>query len=871
MHHTPAQYWKAKPYAVRYKPERATIDFETRSAIPIGGTKGRGAWIYARDKSTRILCLAFTLPGQDPLFPSLWAPAMGGNPEFTDYPLDEDGVPYSLERLFAYIRKGGLIEAHNVNFEATIWRWLAVRPKGGDDTGATGLGAPPVKDTQWRCSAAKCSALALPRDLEGAGEAMDLPFYVRKNPGAGKRFIERHCKPRKARKGEPKVDDWGDPIVYWHDYNRDEFLEGYRYCQRDVIAEHFLSDATPDLTEREYQVWLADFRANWRGVRIDRDLVEAAIDLEAELKKEMNAKLRAVTACEEYPEGIAGSERAKLLEWLEARGVYFPDSTADTLDHYMSTPAYKDRDSDDPVVSVVFIARQINRASVSKYKKILAMMDPDDDRVRELVMYHGAATGRWAGKGIQVQNFPKGLERASLLGVPMGHPMASMEEVVKDIKSRDLGWLKVLYGDVLTALSGALRGALIPSPGKVFWVADYAAIEARVVLWLAGAKKALEVFERGEDIYMDMASGIYGYPVTDKKKQAKERGFGKVAILGLGYGMGWLTFLLTMRKAPYHIKFKPEDALQILGDNAETYIAWVKKQLWPKVPDPDKYSSDEKYAEAKRKYKAAMTTARSNLRRLEEEREDPESIIEEMALCKFVVDTYRERYPEVKQLWADQEAAACKAVIEWKKAKAETERVWEEQQKLGHAYLHTEDATFLRYRAETPLRPITCGKVTWVVEEDRWLFCYLPSGRRIAYNCPDVKGAKTPWGETKPSLRFMGVHKKTRKWARMSSYGGSIVENVDQATARDLMADSLVRVESGYDSEFAYDFIASIHDEGLSEGDDVPAELVRGSDEWKAAVKAKVRDYEGLMERLEPCYAGLPVAAEGERLTRYQK
>lgn len=869
MFHTPTSQWQAKPFPVRYHRPRATIDFEARSAIPLGGTKGRGAWIYARDKTTRILCLAFTLPGQDPLTPSLWAPPMGGWPAMEDYPLDEHGEPYSLERLFQHIRDGGLVEAHNVNFEATMWRWLAVRPLEWDEAGAIGLGAPEVKDTQWRCSAAKCSALALPRDLESAGDAMDLPLHARKLKGDGKRFIERYCKPRKARKGEPKFTEDGEPIVYWHDYDREEFLKGYRYCQQDVTTEHYLSESIPDLMEREYQVWLADFRANWRGVRIDRELVVAAIALEAEVKAEMNATLRAVTECEEYPEGIAGSERAKILAWLGARGVSFPDSTADTLDHYMSTPAYTEREAGDPVATVILIARQINRASVSKYKKILAMMDPDDDRVRELVMYHGAATGRWAGKGIQVQNFTKGLERWGLLGIPMGHPMGSMEELVKDIKSRSLAWLKVLYRDVLTALSCALRGALIPSPGKVFWVADYAAIEARVVLWLAGAKKALEVFERGEDIYMDMASGIYGYPVTDKKKQATERGFGKVAILGLGYGMGWLTFLLTMRGAPYNIKFTPEAALKILGDNAETYIKWVKKQLWPKAPDREKFSTEEKFNEAQRKYKTALSKARADLRRLEEAREDPTSIVEEMALCKFVVDTYRERYPEVKDLWADQEAAACKAIIEWKKAKAEADKAWEEQQKLARAYLHTEDASFKRFRGPTPLRPIVCGKITWVVEEDRWLFAYLPSGRRIAYNCPDVKGQKTPWGETKPSMRFMGVHKKTRKWARMSAYGGLIVENVDQATARDLMADSLVRVDSGYDSEFAYEFIASIHDEGLSEGDDVDPALT--GKERADSIKAKVLDYEGLMERMESCYAGLPVKAEGERLTRYQK
>jgi DNA polymerase len=259
---------------------KAKMDFETRSAADIRN----GAWLYAKHKSTRILCLSFLLPGQDPLTPSLWAPAMGGFPAVEDYPLDENFEPYSLARLFEHIEAGGLVEAHNVNFEAMIWEHIAVRPAGGDEAGATGMGAPPLKDTQLRCTAARAASCALPRDLEGFGEAVKLPYHLRKETAAGRAFIFRHCKPRKARKGEPKVDEAGEPIVYWHDYDREEFLSGYRYCKQDVTAEHYAGAEIPELSEREYQVWLADFRANRRGVLIDMDLVEAAIALETELR-----------------------------------------------------------------------------------------------------------------------------------------------------------------------------------------------------------------------------------------------------------------------------------------------------------------------------------------------------------------------------------------------------------------------------------------------------------------------------------------------------------------------------------------------------------------------------------------------------------
>lgn len=852
MFHTPKQFFT---HALPFMRPRATVDFESRSPANIRN----GPWLYARNKHTRILCLSFVLPGQDPLDPSLYAPPMGGYEAFEHYPLDASGRPYDLERLFQYIRDGGLVEAHNVAFEANMWEHVATKPAGYDENGATGLGAPPVKDSQWRCSAAKVASCALPRDLDGAGEAMDLPDHLRKDK-AGSKIMLKHSKPRKAKRGEPKVDEDGVPIIYYPAYDREDFLNIYSYCQGDVRSEHALSEVVPDLSEREYQVWLADFRANRKGVLVDRALVEMAIKLEAEYKAELNEVLGWITMSDTNESGIKGTERAKVLDWLDEHGVALPDSTAPTLDHLMASSSFDELSAD--VQTVVRIARNINKTSVSKFKRILACMDPEDDRVRDLVMYHGAATGRWSGKGIQVQNFPKG-DLEALLGLggsginenwcspsayyPKGHPFG-IGDAIADIMTGDLQWLKCLYGDVLALLSSVLRGALIPTPGKVFYVADYSAIEARVVLWLAGATKALEVFLRGEDIYMDMATGIYGYPVTDKKKQKEERAFGKVAVLGLGYGMGWLTFLLTLRS--YKIKFTPEKAREIMGDEADKMIGWVEDQLWPEAPEE---GAD---AETVRKYKARLAGAKKNLRRLTDEREIPSKIVAELALCKYTVNAYRKRYPEVPKLWAEQEKAACRAVQLWKKAKAAHEGAWEREKdyalkaaKAGKTY-HAVEPEF-----PEPI-PVVAGKVTWVVE-GRWLKCYLPSGRPIYYNLPDVKAQKTPWGETRPSLRFMGVHKKSRKWARMSSYGGSIVENIDQGTARDMMADAIVRIDSGYDSETWFEFIASIHDEALTEADD------DGVDHYE--------ELEGLMSRLAECYAGCPVDAEGAQLMRYQK
>jgi DNA polymerase len=383
----------------------------------------------------------------------------------------------------------------------------------------------------------------------------------------------------------------------------------------------------------------------------------------------------------------------------------------------------------------------------------------------------------------------------------------------------------MFYTDVLALLSSCLRGALIPDEGMQFYVADYSAIEARVVLWLADAQVALEVFRRGGDIYCDMAEGIYGRPIT--KKDKAERQFGKVTILGLGYGMGFLTFLLTLRS--YGIKFTEESVRTIMGDQYQKYHDWVRERLWP-TPPPEEEATVKRI----KSWKTANRQAASDRRRLEEAREVPGNIIHELALCKFTVDKYRSRYPEVKDLWGLQEKAACRAVI---KAKEEYWKAYEE------------------FRDPNVVE-VQCGKVTWFVE-DAYLYCRLPSGRCLVYNQPEVKYQPTPWGDKRSELRFMGVHKKTKKWARMATYGGSIVENIDQATARDMMAASLAKVSMLFDSgELQYMPITTIHDELLAE-----APLGYGD----------VKQFEHLLTDLPPEYEGCPVAAEGGRLDRYQK
>jgi DNA polymerase len=368
-------------------------------------------------------------------------------------------------------------------------------------------------------------------------------------------------------------------------------------------------------------------------------------------------------------------------------------------------------------------------------------------------MFHGAGTGRWSGKGVQVHNFP------------------ARDLIVRDfvdaadvIKSGDVDWCIAMYGDVMKLLSHALRGAIIPSDGREMMVADYSAIEARVVLWLADASGALDVFRSGGDIYCDMATGIYGYDVTKANKT--ERQFGKQSILGLGYGMGFVTFLLTCRK--YGIVFSREDVVRIMGERELLKMeAWVRNYLWLDAREA-KTESD----------KASRRQAVRVRRRLEEERELVDRVVHELALMKHTVNIYRGRYPEVKAMWKAQEEAAMGAV------------------RSGGA------------------ERTVCGRVTWYVENG-FLYCELPCGRRLSYRDPIVKEKMTSWGERRPHLSYMSVNGVTKKWERTGTYGGKVVENITQAVARDIMANAMLLADEGG----VYDTVMSVHDELVCEVD----------------------------------------------------
>lgn len=776
----------------------ADIDFETKSEEDVTEV---GASKYARDPSTRIMFLGYALPWFEPGHVIQWHAA------FPEAGMLESPVEL-LEPLFDYIRGGGLVQAHNSGFEEAIWRYVMKRHF---------KKFPKIADDKWRDTAARAACMSLPRDLEGACNALNLP--VQKDT-AGKALIRKYSQPKRLTKKEKAL--FGADAIIWN-----EDVEGLmrygEYNKQDVRAQRRLGQSIPDLSARELRIWQITQSMNRRGVLIDVDLCKAAVKLTKAAQIKLNAELEELTGIEK------GSQRKAIKEWLEENeGVFLADTTAKTLEWYLERFDPGKKKLTPRARRVIEIVREVNRTSPKKYSKMLECVD-EDGRAFELLAYCGAErTGRWAGRGIQIQNLPKGnfpkdmgIDGA-VADIKLAAHVGEFDQWGDEVPA-DLAYMEMIWGDVMNVIVSCLRGVIIAPKGRELVTADYSAIEARCVLWLAGATGALKVFARDPDtgkegdIYLHMASGIFNRKIT--KANAKtittdgktERDFGKVAILGLGYGMGWIKFLLTLRD--YKIYLTRDAVREMMGaERLAKYINVVRRKLYPTAADFLKAKGGP--AERDKKLQSALREAKVELRRLTDAREDPKTVMHELALCKYTVEVYRTRYAEVPKMWKDQEAAAIEAV--------------------------------------RTKRKVRCGRVTWFVS-GRFLKCRLPSGRCLNYCDPALKMAKTSWGEARASLRFMGKDQKTKQWTRQGTYGGKLTENITQATARDIMAIAMIAI----DDSLIYDLLITVHDEAVTEADlgaSSPSEFERIMGEMPDGV-----------------FDGCPISAESKSYQRYRK
>ena len=447
------------------------VDFETRSTVDI---KKCGAWKYGLSPTTEIMCLAFSVDGA----------TVEVIPE-----KDLRGHPLA-KKLPAMLAAGAQLVAHNSAFEYVIWAAI-LSPK---------YGWPKALDPRnWKCTLAKAAAANLPISLNDCGAALGIH---KQKDWEGRAAMLKLTRPI-------AFDAFGDPI-----YREDPALYKtlYEYCARDVEAEMEIDARLPDLSDEERKIWELDLVINRRGIAADVPAARKAMALTASLTADLNAKLLEMTGGK-----VEKATRvAALKKYLEGQGV----KGVESLDKAAVNALLARKDVPQKVKEVITVRQRAGKSSTAKYESIVNVASPKDSRCRGLLQYHAAGTGRWGGRLVQPQNFPKGTGYES-------------EEVVENVSTLAPAAFSAKYGDkALEALSAGLRGCLMAGEGKTLVAADYSAIEARVLMWLAGDADALDKYRKGVNLYVDMARFIYKNPSIDKKSHPREYAVGKAAVLG---------------------------------------------------------------------------------------------------------------------------------------------------------------------------------------------------------------------------------------------------------------------------------------------------------------------------------------------------
>ena len=505
----------------------------------------------------------------------------------------------------------------------------------------------------WRCTMVAAAYLGLPLSLAGVGAVLQLQ---QQKMSEGKALIRYFCVPYDTVNGVPQFHTPADSPEKWNVFRA--------YNQRDVETEQAIERRlsrfpVPEFVWQEYAL---DQTVNDRGIQVDLQLVQQAIRMDALTKDKLLQRMKALTHLDN-PNSVY-----QLLGWLETQG-YPSDSLGKTQVQELIKTARE------PVRSVLELRLQLSKASVKKYQ---AMQNAvcSDGRARGMFQFYGAnRTGREAGRIIQLQNLPQ-------------NHLPDLEAARELVKSGNLEAVELLYEDVPDTLSQLIRTAFVPKPGYQFLVADFSAIEARVIAWLAGETWRMQAFAEGKDIYCASASKIFGVPVVKHGINGHLRQKGKVAELACGYGGS-------------------VGAMKAMGG-------------------------------------AEMSDAE----------------------LKQLVTDWRTASPHIVQLWWDVENAAIKAV---------------------------------RDKTETETHGIHFSY------ESGFLFIRLLSGRRLAYVKPRIE----PNRFGGDSITYEGIG-TNRKWERLETYSGKLVENIVQATARDLLFYSMQTLSQ-------YFIVGHIHDEMIIE------------------------------------------------------
>lgn len=631
--------------------------------------KDSGLDVYSSDRSTSIICLGAGFVEHDV---GVWAP---------------EEVP---DHILSHVANGGLVSAWNASFEWHIWNRVGVT-----------FGWPELKWSQLIDSMAVAAANNIPQDLDTAGEVMGAEFQKDKR---GKKLIQLLCKPRKD-----------------GTFNQDPELlrEMFEYCQRDVQTEMSIIKGLRMLTKQERDVWELTQRINNRGVPVDPKELQNVIGVVDKELQSINERIVALTG------GIEVTKREQLLNWFNARGLNLPNMQAETIEQE-SKKEHKDK----AVEEVLRLRSEGAKTSVSKFNKMLETQC--DGRIRNSLIFHGASTGRWASRGINLQNIAR--------------PAIWM----KDEDIADAVQLALVQGDyeamrarfgnkTMDACASIVRNAIKAPEGYTFVDADLSSIENRVAAWIAGQNDKLEMFRKGLDEYKTFAStSLYNVPYDEVTKDMRQ--VSKSAVLGCMFGQG---------------------------------------------------------AKGLVEYAAGM------------------GVTLDLPQAESAVQAYREDYAKVKNCWYAMGQAAIDAIKDPGKA----------------------------FRAGRVLLKVSKGA----------LWMQLPSGRLICWRRPEIVQEYTPWGKLADVVYVFSQNTFTRKWGRNKLIGSSIFQSAVQGTARDFLAEPVLRLEG-----HGLAILNLVHDEVLS---------LSKIEDAEATEKLIMREM-----TTPPVWApDFPLAAESWIDTRYRK
>ncbi len=576
--------------------------------------------------------------------------------------------------------------AFNANFERTC---LSVYLK------------QPFSPKAWRCTAVQSAMLGLPLYLAGVAKVLGLEEQKMSEGKALIRYFSIPCKPTKVNVGRTRNLP-GHAPEKWATFKD--------YCKRDVEVERAIrvKIANYPISNNEQELWMLDQQINDQGILVDTQLVHNAIQCDKRYRTGLFEEAKALTGLDN-PNSVA-----QLKDWLIDNGVEIESLSKKVVSEMAST-------TNGEIQRLLQLRQEMAKTSIKKYNAMQRALCPDK-HVRGLLQFYGAnRTGRWAGRLVQIQNLPQ-------------NHLPDLELARGIVKEGDYDFLEMVYDSVPSVLSELIRTAFIPSKGHRFIVADFSAIEARVIAWLAGEKWRMEVFATHGKIYEASASQMFKVPLERIVKGNPEyelRQKGKISELALGYGgsVGALTAMgaLTMGVADNELK--------------PLVLAW------------------------------------------------------------------RSANPKITRFWWDVDKAALQAV---------------------------KDRT-----------PQAVGKVKFQYTSGI-LFITLPSGRRLSYIKPKLEVNK--FG--REGLTYEGVG-ENKQWCRIDTYGPKLVENIVQATARDCLAEAMLRVNKS-----GYKIIMHIHDEII-----IDAPLGFGS----------LEDVCSIMGQPIPWAEGLLLSAAGFETDFYKK